>query len=110
MHIKILHENSTNCLRDTGFVVIWARHFLSYSKTLSIGLALVIKPATSTGSAVKHSTHWATPAVVQRQFFILSEFDSVLSEFNWVQKQWEFNAIRINHILHCGQRSVNFVL
>ena len=38
--------------------------FLSYFKTLSIGPAPGIEPATSR-SAVKHSTDWANPAVVK---------------------------------------------
>ena len=38
--------------------------FLSYFKTLSIGPAPGVKPATSR-SAVKHSTDWANPAAVK---------------------------------------------
>ena len=40
--------------------------FLSYFKTLSIGPAPGIEPATSR-SAVKRSTDWAKPAVVERR-------------------------------------------
>ena len=38
--------------------------FLSYFKTLSIGQAPGIEPATSR-SAVKRTTHWANPAAVK---------------------------------------------
>ena len=47
--------------------------FLSYFKTLSIGPAPGIEPATSR-SAVKHSTDWANPArstFVQILLFVL---------------------------------------
>ena len=50
-----------------GLATHWAKEvlsFLSFFKTLSVGLASRIEPATSR-SAVKRSTDWANPAAVK---------------------------------------------
>ena len=66
--------------------------FLSYFKTLSIGLAPGIEPVTS-HSAVKRSTDWANPAAVKCIFFnVFSYYDllnlspatGILNENPWL--------------------------
>ena len=73
--------------------------FVSYFKTLSNGPALGIEPTTSR-SAVKRSTDWTNPAVVERlnKFYTFQRSTSVYSVsgifllYHFLYKWWEFVA------------------
>ena len=69
--------------------------FLSYFKTLSIGPAPGVEPATSR-SAVKHSIDWANPAAVMMITLFTSKTSSLAQVLKLIGETYYATSILIN--------------